>query len=408
MTRLLIQDLKPLFKNLVDETLANPLDKDFLTENFEGLTIKYEKDDYETVETIKTLYPEAKEELDKLYGVNSDEITIVVYEKLEDFNAASHSEILGGYYMSINDSIHLKSEDLVREYEFEDIFFHEYTHYRTNCFLEKHNLSDEDLPQWFNEGISEMIANRNTSVDIDLVETIDFKELELNTDFTKGSHGNGDPYLQSYFTVNELVHQFGPEILPKILLVLKDTDFYNALDDLAGTSPEELLNDSIERKGAINNLIEQVGEYQTKGDYKKGEMALQEILILDPGNNYAKDVMPHYLVKQYKFTEALNLLKNRENPEVFALQMLAELSLLNDLKESLMYTEMSEEKIRKNISDSSHNSPFGNAIRNNIDDPVSAYLQLFKEDLLDYKEIESQVKVNLKKMYPDDPRVQDI
>lgn len=408
MTRLLIQDVKPLFKNLVDEAIANPLDKDLLTEEFEGLTIKYEKDDYASVETIKTLYPEAKEELDKLYGDNSDEITIVVYEKLEDFNAASHSEILGGYYMSINDSIHLKSEALVVDYEFEDIFFHEYAHYRTNCFLEKHKLSDQDLPQWFNEGISEMIAYRNTSVDIDLVETIDFKKLESNADFTNGSHGNGDPYLQSFFTVNELVHQFGPEILPEILLVLKDTDIYKALNDLAGTSPKELLSDSIERKEAINNLIEQVGEYQTKGNFEKSEMTLQKILILDPSNNYARDIMTRLLVKQNKFSEATNLLKNREDPEVYELKMLAELTLLSDLKESLMYTEMSEEKIRENISDSGFKSPFGNAIRNNIDDPVSAYFQLFKEDLITYKEIESQVKVELKKMYPDDPRVQNL
>lgn len=408
MTRLFIQDVKPLFKNLVDETIANPLDKDFLTEKYEGLTIKYEKNDYSTVETIKALYPEAKEELDKLYGDNSDELTIVVYEKLEDFNAASKSENLGGYYIPINDSIHLKSEELVGDFPLEDTFFHEYTHYRTDSFLEKHGLSDEDLPQWFNEGISEVIAKRDTDVDIDLVETIDFNELDSNTEFLKGRQGDVDPYLQSYFTVNELVYQYGLEILPEILLALKDKDIYKVLDDLAGTNPEELLSSYIERKYTIDKLIEQVDEYQTKSEYKNGEVALQEILRLDPNNNYAIDIMLHLLLKQSKFTDAMALLRNREELRVYDLQMLAELSLLYNLDDSIKYTEMSEEQLRINTSDRSYTSPFGEIIRANLDDPSNAYLELIKENLFLYEEIKVKLVENLKQMYPDDPRVQNL
>ncbi|MEQ2525090.1 hypothetical protein WMO40_00140 [Bacillaceae bacterium CLA-AA-H227] len=408
VTRLFIQDVKPLFKNLVDETIANPLDKDFLTEKYEGLTIKYEKNDYSTVETIKALYPEAKEELDKLYGDNSDELTIVVYEKLEDFNAASKSENLGGYYIPINDSIHLKSEELVGDFPLEDTFFHEYTHYRTDSFLEKHGLSDEDLPQWFNEGISEVIAKRDTDVDIDLVETIDFNELDSNTEFLKGRQGDVDPYLQSYFTVNELVYQYGLEILPEILLALKDKDIYKVLDDLAGTNPEELLSSYIERKYTIDKLIEQVDEYQTKSEYKNGEVALQEILRLDPNNNYAIDIMLHLLLKQSKFTDAMALLRNREELRVYDLQMLAELSLLYNLDDSIKYTEMSEEQLRINTSDRSYTSPFGEIIRANLDDPSNAYLELIKENLFLYEEIKVKLVENLKQMYPDDPRVQNL
>lgn len=408
MTRLLIQDVKPLFKNLVDETLANPLDKDFLTEEFEGLTIKYEKDDYASVQTIKKLYPKAKEELNQLYGSHSDELTIAVYAKLEDFNAASDSEILGGYYTPINDSIHLKSEEVVGDFELKDTFFHEYAHYRTNSYVEEHGISEEDLPQWFNEGISEVIAKRNTSVDIDLFESIDFKELDSNTLFLKGRQGNIDPYLQSYFTVNELVHQFGPEIIPKVLLALKDSDIYKALDDLTGTSSEALLNNYLERREQINNLLEKASEYVVNGSYKEAADIYQEILGIEPNNYTAISSMPHLLVKQYKFTDAVTQLINMEVLESYDLLMLAELSLLSNLNDSLKYMEMSEEKIKNNISDNSFTSPFADAIRNNIDDPVNAYLQLFNENLITYKEIESQVKVNLKKMYPNDRRVQSL
>ncbi|RTR33983.1 hypothetical protein EKG37_07160 [Robertmurraya yapensis] len=408
VTRLFIQDVKPLFKNLVDETIANPLDKDFLTEKFEGLTIKYEKNDYSTVETIKALYPEAKEELDKLYGDNSDELTIVVYEKLEDFNAASKSENLGGYYIPINDSIHLKSEELVGDFPLEDTFFHEYTHYRTDSFLEKHGLSDEDLPQWFNEGISEVIAKRDTDVDIDLVETIDFNELDSNTEFLKGRQGDVDPYLQSYFTVNELVYQYGLEILPEILLALKDKDIYKVLDDIVGTNSDELLSSYIARREVVKEMEAQAHEYELNANYKKALEVYEEILHLHPSNVSAIGAMPHLLVKQFQFTKAMDTLKNRTDLYVYELKMLAELSLLTDLNESLKYTEMSEEKLKVNINDSSYKSPIGEIIRNNSDDPVGVFLELMKENLITYEEIKLQLEENLKKMYPDDPRVQNL
>lgn len=408
VTRLLIQDVKPLFKNLVDEAIANPLDKDFLTEEFEGLTIKYEKDDYASVETIKKLYPGAKEELDRLYGNNKDVLTLVLYKDQEEFKEAADSETIGGYYTSINNSIHMLSEKLVPKYEFEELFLHEYTHYRTNSYLVKHKISHESLPQWFNEGISEMIANRDANVNLPLEETIDFKELENNTDYNKDRKGNVDPYLQSFFTVNELVLQFGSEIISEVLLALRESDLSKVLYAVAGTNADELLTKYLERRENVKELVEQARAYEVNGDYGKALDVYQEILLLSPNNIDVKISMPHSLIKQSKFTEATTLLKKRENLEVYELQMLAELTLLSDLNDSLNYTEMSEGKIKTKIADDSFTSSFGDAIRNNLDDPVSTYLQLFKEDLITYQEIESQIKVNLKKMYPNDTRVQNL
>lgn len=134
----------------------------------------------------------------------------------------------------------------------------------------------------------------------------------------------------------------------------------------------------------------------------------EEVLRLEPNNLSVSRTMPHILVKQSKLSETMTMLKSKEELEVYDLQMLAEILLLSDLKESLKYTEMSEERIRKNISDSTFTSPFGDAIRQNISDPVSAYLEIINKDLIMYEEIVVQLKVKLKEMYPDDPRVQNL
>ncbi|MGG0717192.1 hypothetical protein ABE096_06280 [Robertmurraya massiliosenegalensis] len=397
-----------LVNDLVNERTLNPINMELLTENIEGMEIKFEKEDRGSVETIKTIYPKAKEELDKLYGGNSDELTVLMYANEEDFHTASSSEKLSGYYLPLNDSMHLMSETLIPGYKFEDLFNHEYAHYRTDRFLEEHGISVESLPTWFNEGISGLIQYRNTEVDIDLVEKVEFEDLITNTSFHKERDGNADPYLQSYFAVKELVDQFGMAVIPEILVALKDMDLEEALNKIVGMSSANLLSSYLEKRDVITELLNQAEEYQVNGDYKMVQHIYEEVLRLEPNNLSVSRTMPHILVKQSKLSETMTMLKSKEELEVYDLQMLAEISLLSDLKESLKYTEMSEERIRKNISDSTFTSPFGDAIRQNLSDPVKGYLEIINKDLIMYEEIVVQLKVNLKEMYPDDRRVQNL
>lgn len=132
--------------DLVNERTLNPINMELLSENFKGMEIKFEKEDRASVETIKTIYPKVKEELDKLYGSNSDKLTVIVYTNEEDIQDASSSEKLSGYYLPFNDSMHLMSEKLLPGYKFEELFDHEYSHYRTDRFLEEHGISVERYP----------------------------------------------------------------------------------------------------------------------------------------------------------------------------------------------------------------------------------------------------------------------
>lgn len=190
-------------------------------------------------------------------------------------------------------------------------------------------------------------------------------------------------------------------VVPEILVALKDMDLEQALSQIVGMNSEKLLSSYIEKRVSINELIEQAGKYAEQDDYQKVQYIYEEILQLDPNHIYVIGSMPNVLIEQSRFSEAMTMLKNKEELEVYELDMLAELYLISDLNESLKYVEMSEEK-------RAFTSPFGDAIRQNISDPVSAYLEIINKDLIMYEEIVVQLKVKLKEMYPDDPRVQNL
>jgi hypothetical protein len=405
-----MKDISPkLTDKVVSIVINHPVNQSFLKEEFKGITIKYEKKDESSVNILKELYPNAKEELDNLYGVSSsDKFTIIIYGNEKDFNKVSKYENSGGFYMPINNSIHIKSDKLMPTYKFEDLFVHEYTHYRTSKYLKENGITEDELPQWFNEGISEVMANKDTYVDIDLLKMMKFEDLDTPSKFYEGRNRDFDPYLQSYFAVNEIVNKFGAEIIPDILLTSKNSDFYYAFKETTGTSIDVVLTHYLERREVVKDLIDQAGEYQEDNDYKMVQETLLEILRLEPTNNFANQIMPHILIKQNEFTKALSLLRDNKELNAGDLQILSELSLLNNLNESQKYTEALEEIIRKNNSDSSYISPLGEVIRKNLSDPVNGYLIIIEEDLINYEEIKSKLKVNLKQKYPKDPRVQNI
>jgi hypothetical protein len=405
-----ITDTTPkLTDKVVSMVINQPENQTLLQEEFKGISIKYEKKDKSSVHILKELYPNAKEDLDELYGESSsDKFTIIIYGNEKDFNKVSKFENSGGFYIPINNSIHIKSDKLMPTYKYEDLFVHEYTHYRTNKYLKENGISEDELPQWFDEGISEVMANMDTYVDIDLIEVMKFKNLDTPSEFYEGRKGDFDPYLQSYFAVNGLVNKFGLEIIPEILLTSKNNGFSDAFIATTGTSIDVLLTHYLERREVVKDLVDEAGEYQEKNDYKMAQETLLEVLRLEPTNSFANQIMPHILIKQNKFSQALSLLRDKKELNTGDLQIFSELSLLNNLNESQKYTEALEEMIRNNNSDSSYKSPLGEIIRKNLSDPVNGFLIIIEEDLINYEEIISQLKINLKLKYPNDPRVENI
>ncbi|KAA0542927.1 hypothetical protein FZW96_21135 [Bacillus sp. BGMRC 2118] len=405
-----IKEITPKLTNKVVNMVISPIeDQNFLQEEFKGISIKYEKDDVSSLKILKEIYPNVKKKLDELYGDNaSDNFKIIIYGNEKDFNNASYYENLGGFYVPDENSIHIKSAKLMPKYKYEDLIVHEYTHYRTTKYLKEKGITEDEIPQWFNEGVSEVMANQNTYIDIDLIEVMEFKELDTTSKFYEGRDGDFDPYLQSYFGVKELVSMYGEDVIPEILLSSKDRSFYEAFQDITGTNIDKVLTSYLIRRAEVKDLIKQADDYYRNKDFKRAQETFLEVIQLEPFNNYAKQSLPHLLIKQGEFSEALNLLKEKQDLDVSDLQVLSELSLLDNMLDSIEYSEMLEEKIRINNEDKNYKSPLGEALRENTSDPVNMYIKLFEEDLITYEEIRSELKLKLKNMYPNDQRLQSI
>ncbi|NHC43471.1 hypothetical protein G6549_26865 [Bacillus sp. MM2020_1] len=360
-----------------------------LTKEFGGITYRFPEGEETSIHTLKSLYPIAKEELDKIYGEDSSvDLTIIMYKNTNELNSQLNMEQVSGFYVPSNQSIHLVSEKQMGLNAFQDSFIHEYTHYRTDQYFKKYHISSRSIPQWFNEGISEFEMNLHTNVDIDLKKVINFTDIDTNDNFHKARHDDFDPYHQSYFAVKELVLEHGMNVIPKLITASKDSNFYSVFQKITGTKIEEFQSKFLNRREKIKKLVKQADEVEKKKQYKNAENLYLEIARLDPYDISPDQNLPYLYIKQMEFEKAMNKLKESDYPD---LEMMSEISLLTSLEESLKYAEMAEEEIRKNSGNVHYKSKFAEAIRKNLSEPAVVYKKLFAEDLIIYKEIETEL-----------------
>lgn len=397
-------------KTLVLANLFIPLgyEDNLLTEKVDGLTIKYPKGGEGSIPNLQSYYPQVKEEADQLFGRKfSDSFTIIIYEnrKIPTFNSGFEKSV--GFFQNNNQSIHILGPKLIQESEFEHTFYHEYAHYRTHQFLSKNNISINSIPAWFHEGIGEFFGYSDTNVDIVPDVLLDLKKLDSNADFQHARQGSYDPYLQSYIAVRELVLGHGTKVIPELLLAAKDHSFYAAFQKVTGKSFEEFQGSFMEEKKRVDSLIEQAAEAGKKGDFATAETIYLDILRIDPKNTFAADFLLHTYVKQGKFEEAIKTLEvDRKD---YQLHLLSELYLLSNPHKSLIYAEEAEQLVAKNQSSGDYAAKYAEAVRKiNSNDPIAGYELLFKEDFINYKEIQNELYKILAEKYPDDIRVQKL
>jgi hypothetical protein len=383
--------------------------KGLLSENFEGITFRFPKGDETSIQTIKKLYPGAKKELNKLYGKNpSEHLTIMIYETADELNSFSKIENLSGYYVSSNCSIHMISSKQMSPAAFQDSFFHEYTHYRTDQFLKQQHIFSGNIPQWFNEGVSQFEMDLHTDVDLDLKKVINFTNITTNTDFHAAIGDGYDPYLQSYFAVKELVLEHGTAVIPNLIKAAKNKTFYKGFKQITGDKIDEFQKTLLNRRERVKELYKQADEAQKKKQYKKAENLYLEITHLDPYSSSAVEMLPNLYIKQSEFEKAKNQLEEKNEPDVWELQILSELALLTDPQESLKYAVKADKMNQVNTGGKYNKSDLTDAVKEVIKEPVEGYMLLFKKDLISYKELRLALYKKLKVLYPNDRRIQSL
>ncbi|MEK6266120.1 MAG: collagenase, partial [Clostridium sp.] len=127
-------------------------------------------------------------------------------------------------------------------WNFQKNLLHEYTHYSFSQRIIDLRLSENDIPFWFKEGISEYIGFNGVTL-----TTLDTPIVPLTDLFTSDQWNiyRTDPaynvYEQSYLAVNYLIIEYGSDIINAILVeTKKENSFEKGLFNVTNLSLSEL------------------------------------------------------------------------------------------------------------------------------------------------------------------------
>jgi hypothetical protein len=132
-------------------------------------------------------------------------------------------------------------------YYFQKTILHEYAHYATFRKIGDSGAMGDAFPLWFIEGVAEYIGNDKTEVHYESFhyETLSLKSISGEDEWKEARlNPDADPYLQSYFTVNYLIQEYGENVVIDLIDKTKETDdFYMALEQVTGKTILEFEQD---------------------------------------------------------------------------------------------------------------------------------------------------------------------
>lgn len=176
-----------------------------------------EENSKESIELIKNFIPEVEKNIDRILpNVNEKNLKIILYN---------------------TDSFQAK-------WVYEKLFMHEYAHFKFFAFLEQKDIKNSSIPIWFIEGFAEYFGY-NCEVGYSpsaLNKEKDFITLTTISDFEQARKENYNVYLQSYYTIDELIKPNSRENIADIILKTKEVDFYTAFESVTKMDINEFQN----------------------------------------------------------------------------------------------------------------------------------------------------------------------
>lgn len=346
---------------------AEPLDynEKFETTIYKNSKINHTKEQELVLALMKSYIDEAIEINKGIFGdFKSTQLTIKTDYNREVFDKRAGTDSLAGYYMIEEKAMYISIEDIYDDFisgvrfakddktgddiilDYKKTFLHEYTHHITYEFLKSNKIQGTDIPTWFNEGISDYVANKGranffvSSID----EIKKFSEIETASQWQEESGKKGNTvYLQSYFAVDMIVKENGEEVIKEIIIKSKEHGFNKAFEIVTGKSLEKFENELEE------DVKNQFGKYFS-----------YEIIRNDDNNNekVEAETLEKYLVSNEKNIDAyiklyliyINDLDNEKRAievlEDGALKNPTNLEILQQLKTAYEYTG-EEKKVRE-------------------------------------------------------------
>ncbi len=398
---------------LASEFLQVPSQKNVSKEELNDITYYFSADKKHFVEKFNTFLLTEKESFDRVLGKeNLDHLMIEIHKdsKLFDENFLAPKDV-AGLYQPLNTSLHL----IPNEGTWENLFLHEYTHYRIHQFSQKRNLPLQRLPLWFQEGAAEFFGNEKIEgINLEAIQILDFHLLDSSSSFQETRGGDYNPYEQSFLAVNSLVSNHGVEIIPELMMSKTIEEFYLNLENVIGKSlseyQESLVSDLLEKQEAVRQQINLAYDAIEEKNYEKAKSVLASIKEI--GNEWdidlAEDLTIQIYVEQGLYENVIKLIevKNTKNDGYKTNNLLT----LTESYLVLGHTEKAEESIKKaeeSILQSSLTHRYIEKIDSaiaayaqiNSNNPVPGYKMLIEEDLITNDYIEKDLLKQLNAKY---------
>ena len=230
-----------------EQDLKKQIKESYLQEDYQHISIYYEKDFTELLPLTKETLELAFEKTDALFGkTNQEPIDFLVFQDGEEMSQLSGIEGGAGFY-SEKDSvlaIHYYDKDLILKkekyplYIFQGNILHEYTHY---AFARK--AKEQGIyPLWFIEGIAVYVEDKGQGAPLSESVHIPFVQLTTYEQWDEARYiASTNHYAQSYFAIEYLIKEYGEGVISELMNTANETeDFRQSFKEVTGLTISEL------------------------------------------------------------------------------------------------------------------------------------------------------------------------
>lgn len=201
----------------------------------DGITFYYgkETDPAQAIEQILGFIKENKSVLEEDLGGKTDAgVSIVLYgDSLEMPERESIQQAYSGFYNEREQMIHLP---LPID---QTALAHEYTHHLFLNIAKERGLNASDIPAWFTEGMAVYLAEKETSLSLDLMEEteyVSFKDLETPGQWENHLQTPYRPYFQSGSFIRYIAWQEGADSLSEIFKEMSGSTMQDSFKKATG------------------------------------------------------------------------------------------------------------------------------------------------------------------------------
>ncbi|PXW90983.1 tetratricopeptide repeat protein [Streptohalobacillus salinus] len=206
--------------------------------HIEGSTEGYIYTNIEDTKKIEKEIIDAVSQMDRVASDislenNKHSFELILYDSVQDFKMQTKGIIPENHRgLAVYDGlvIHMPAENITQ-----DVFSHEYLHFKTHSFSKENNLEFYNYPVWFIEGIAKLSENyfgiETSPIFLEKVHA--FNKMDNKMKY-------GTSYLQSHIGILKIIELSGYDSIKNIMLETREKDFYTAFKDEVGISIEEL------------------------------------------------------------------------------------------------------------------------------------------------------------------------